>query len=119
MNTSTRVRPASGDRPLEKALDQTEIVTKDVRQAAQQVAVVGTVLEQGVPREAQVGDVAQAIAQTEVLERKLAESAETLTEVSEALEDEVGRHDDAIQALSAKARAAARQIEDRDDSTSG
>jgi phage-related minor tail protein len=42
-----------------------------------------------VPEEAQVGDVAQAIAQTGELEKKLAQSAETLAQVNAALALEI------------------------------
>lgn len=74
---------------LQDTLGKTEAITADVKRASDQLAVVNTVLEQSLPPELQVGDVAQAITHTEQLEKKLAKSVKALTEVSTALEAEI------------------------------
>src|SRR5688572_28526641 len=78
-----------GDTSLEQTLEKTEAVAADVQRASDNLAVVNTVLEQGLPEEVQVGDVAQAIEHTSQLEEKLAKSAETLAEVNAALSEEI------------------------------
>jgi hypothetical protein len=80
---------SGGDTSLEQTLEKTEAVAADVQRASDNLAVVNTVLEQGLPEEVQVGDVAQAIEQTSQLEEKLAKSAETLAEVNAALSEEI------------------------------
>ena len=76
-------------------VDKTGAVAADIQSAASQVGVIGTVLAQELPDELQVGEVAQALEQTEELEHKLTESAETLAEVTAALEHEVQRRREA------------------------
>lgn len=78
-----------GDTSLERTLEKTEAVAADVQRASDNLAVVNTVLEQELPEEMQVGDVAQAIEHTSQLEQKLAKSAETLAEVNAALNEEI------------------------------
>jgi flagellar biosynthesis component FlhA len=78
-----------GDTSLEQTLEKTEAVAADVQRASDNLAVVNTVLEQGLPEEVQVGDVAQAIEHTSQLEEKLAKSEETLAEVNAALSEEI------------------------------
>lgn len=78
-----------GDSSLERTLEKTEAVAADVQRASDNLAVVNTVLEQELPEEMQVGEVAQAIEHTSQLEKKLAESAETLAEVNAALSEEI------------------------------
>ena len=90
---------AHGD-DLLKPLQKTEAVTADLEYAADHAMVIGTVLAKELPVDVQVGEVAQAIEQTGELKDKLAESAETLTEVSAELEQEI-----------TKRRAVARQLE--------
>lgn len=85
---------------LLKPLQKTEAVTAELQYAADHAMVIGTVLAKELPIEVQVGEVAQAIDQTEDLKEKLAESAETLTEVSAELEQEI-----------AKRRAVAKQLD--------
>ena len=85
-------QPARSNRrstPLEHTLNTTQTVTTDVRHASDHLSVINTVLEQGVPEEVQVGDVAQAIDQTDELKDQLAQSADALEEVNDALEKEV------------------------------
>lgn len=76
---------------LLKPLQKTEAVTADIEYAADHAMVIGTVLAQELPAAVQVGEVAQAIEQTGELQEKLAESAETLTEVSAELEQEIAK----------------------------
>ncbi|MEO7255036.1 MAG: hypothetical protein ABIZ64_12460 [Casimicrobium sp.] len=74
---------------LQKPLQKTQAVTSDLEKAADHAMVIGTVLAQELPVDVQVGEVAQALEQAEELKDKLAESAETLTEVSAELEQEI------------------------------
>ncbi|AGU49920.1 hypothetical protein VAPA_1c28240 [Variovorax paradoxus B4] len=78
-----------GKTSLDKTLKKSEEVAADVQRASDNLAVVNTVLEQELPDEVQVGEVAQAIEQTGQLEEKLAKSAEKLAEVNAALSKEI------------------------------
>ncbi|BEP35702.1 hypothetical protein GmRootV59_26730 [Variovorax sp. V59] len=78
-----------GKTSLDKTLKKSEEVAADVQRASDNLAVVNTVLEQELPDEVQVGEVAQAIEQTGQLEAKLAKSAEKLAEVNAALSEEI------------------------------
>jgi hypothetical protein len=94
-----------GDTSLEQTLEKTEAVAADVQRASDNLAVVNTVLEQGLPEEVQVGDVAQAIEHTSQLEEKLAKSAETLSEeIEKRLEATAERDESQAQAEELKAR---------------
>jgi hypothetical protein len=84
-----RTNPSRDDTSLERTLEKTEAVAADVQRASDNLAVVNTVLEQELPEEVQVGEVAQAIEHTSQLEEKLARSAETLAEVNAALSEEI------------------------------
>ncbi|MGJ7578805.1 hypothetical protein ACSFA3_01335 [Variovorax sp. RHLX14] len=74
---------------LARTLDTTKAVAVEVRRAAEDLAVVATVLEQELPEEVQVGDVALAIAHADELEQKLSASAAKLVEANEALAHEI------------------------------
>ena len=74
---------------LEETHKKTKAVTAAIERASDHAGVIGTVLEQELPDEVQVGEVALAIEQTEELERKLAESATTLALVTAELGREV------------------------------
>jgi hypothetical protein len=78
-----------GTTSLDRTLQKSEQVAADVRRASDNLAVVNTVLEQELPEEVQVGEVAQAIEHTSQLEEKLAKSAEKLAEVNAALSEEI------------------------------
>lgn len=86
---------------LEKPLQKTQAVTADLQTASDHALVIGTVLAQELPPHVQVGEVAQAIEQTEELKEKLAESAETLTEVSAELEQEIAKRQEVSRQLQA------------------
>lgn len=81
--------------PLDQTPGKTQAVAADVKRASEDLLVIGTVLEQELPDELQVGEVAQAIEHTGHLEKKLAESAESLTEVHAALEEEIEKRKNA------------------------
>ncbi len=81
--------PSRGTTTLDRTLEKSEQVAADVRRASDNLAVVSTVLEQELPDEVQVGEVAQAIEHTTQLEEKLAKSAERLAEVNAALSEEI------------------------------
>jgi hypothetical protein len=74
---------------LDQSAGKTREVAADVKRASEDLLVINTVLEQELPDELQVGDVAQAIEHTGHLEKKLAQSAESLAEVHAALEEEI------------------------------
>ncbi|MBU1359164.1 MAG: hypothetical protein KKC85_22135 [Gammaproteobacteria bacterium] len=78
-------------KPLDEVLESTHDVASEVQKASDDLAVVHTVLEQEVPKDAQAGDVAQAIAHTGEIERKLAKSADQLVEANQALAEEIER----------------------------
>ena len=86
---------------LEKPLQKTQVVTADLQTASDHALVIGAVLIQELPAHVQVGEVAQAIEQTEELKEKLAESAETLTEVSAELEQEISKRREVAKQLEA------------------
>lgn len=67
---------------LERTIDQAKAVAAEIRQAADNLAVVNTVLEEALPEHVQVGEVAQALDQSGQVEAKINRSAEVL----EALE---------------------------------
>ncbi|MGJ7604200.1 hypothetical protein ACSFA7_07645 [Variovorax sp. LT1R20] len=96
---------------LDKTLQKSEEVAADVQRASDNLAVVSTVLEQELPDEIQVGEVAQAIEHTSQLEEKLAKSAEKLAEVNAALSEEIEKRlevtaeRDESQALAEKLKA--------------
>ena len=70
--------------------------------------IIGTVLAQELPASAQVGEVAQAIEQTEELKDKLADTAETLAEVSDELEQQITKqHEAAKQLVATRAKVEA------------
>lgn len=81
---------------LDQTLEKTETVAAEVQRAADDLAVVNTVLEQELPDDVQVGDVAQAIEHTGRLEKKLAQSAEALAEVNAALSQEIEKRNAAV-----------------------
>ncbi len=87
MNTA----PKEQDRRLENAQKKTRAVKAEIERAADQAAVIGTVLAQELPDEVQVGEVAGAIEQTEALEEKLTKSAEALADVTAELEQEIAQ----------------------------
>ncbi|EJL76586.1 hypothetical protein ACCC97_03455 [Variovorax sp. Varisp85] len=100
-----------GRTPLDRTLEKSEQVAADVQRASDNLAVVNTVLEQELPEEVQVGEVAQAIEHTSQLEEKLAKSAEKLAEVNAALSEEIEKRLEAAaerdesQALAKKLKA--------------
>lgn len=100
-----------GTTQLDKTLQKSEQVAADVQRASDNLAVVSTVLEQELPEEVQVGEVAQAIEHTSQLEQKLAKSAEKLAEVNAALSEEIEKRlevtaeRDESQALAEKLKA--------------
>lgn len=100
-----------GRTSLDQTLEKSEEVAADVQRASDNLAVVSTVLEQELPDEVQVGEVAQAIEHTSQLEEKLARSAEKLAEVNAALSEEIEKRlevtaeRDESQALAEKLKA--------------
>lgn len=96
---ATPVIDQGGD--LQKPLQKTQAVTAQLKIASDHAMVIGTVLAHELPANVQVGEVAQAIEQTEALKDKLNESAETLSEVSAELEQEISRRREVARQLEA------------------
>ena len=88
---SSHKSPSESQGPLAETSGKTQAVAADVKRASEDLLVINTVLEQELPDELQVGDVAQAIEHTGHLEKKLAESAESLAEVHAALQEEIAK----------------------------
>jgi hypothetical protein len=94
-----------GRTPLDRTLEKSEQVAADVQRASDNLAVVNTVLEQELPEEVQVGEVAQAIEHTNQLEEKLAEVNEALSkEIKKRREVTAERDESQAQAEKLKAR---------------
>jgi len=90
------VTPPEPAHPLDEVQQKTQAVQAEVESAADEAAVISTVLAQEIPAEAQVGDVAAAIEQTAALEQKLADSAEALADVTAELERLKAEHPDTL-----------------------
>lgn len=71
---------------LESAIDKAKEVAAEIQQAADNLAVVNTVLQDQIPDEVQAGEVAQALDQNEQVEKIITRSAETLEAVNDELE---------------------------------
>ncbi len=71
---------------LESAIDKAKEVAAEIQQAADNLAVVNTVLQDQIPDAIQVGEVAQALDQSEAVESLITRSAETLDRVNSELE---------------------------------
>jgi len=80
---------AAGATDIDQALDKNRQVAEEVKEAADELAVVHAVLDSKLPQAANAGDVATAVAQTGELEKRLTESGKTLDEVNRTLEREV------------------------------
>jgi len=74
-------------RRLEETIDKAKEVAAEIKQAADDLAVANTVLEQQLPDDVQVGEVAQALDHTGAVEKTLTKSAEALDEVNAELDD--------------------------------
>ncbi|MDM0109570.1 hypothetical protein QTH97_31925 [Variovorax sp. J22R24] len=75
--------------PLVDALDKSNQAAEAVREAADDLAVVHTVLDVQVPAEARNEEVDQALAQADQLQEQLDKSVELLQDVTKTLEAEV------------------------------
>lgn len=105
----------SSPRALQQAHQTTQAVQGEIERAADQAAVIGTVLAQALPEEVQVGDVATAIEQTEVLEQKLADSAEALADVTAELEREIKQREAMTEQLDQSRAEVDRLLDHADD----
>ncbi|MBT9476284.1 hypothetical protein [Polaromonas sp.] len=75
--------------PLERALDQNEIVRDAVENSADELLVINTVLKQKIPGHVQTDDLAQALQKGDELEDRIQASAESLDKVNQALTLEI------------------------------
>ncbi len=92
-----QINPHRAAAQLDRTLGKTEAVAADVQRASEDLAVINTVLEQELPKDVQVGEVAQAIEHTGQLEKKLAASAQQLAEVNAALAHEIEKRNEATE----------------------
>jgi chaperonin cofactor prefoldin len=74
---------------LDKALRKNKQVTKEVQDAADDLAVVHAVLDTEVPKQTLPEDVDRAIERAGELEKTLSDSAKHLQEVNRALENQL------------------------------
>ena len=96
MGNSKDARPASEQsQAVDEALTKTKQVAEDIKDAADELAVVHAVLETGPPekatesstaRDAYRAEVQEAVDRTRDLEKQLQESAQTLDSANEILE---------------------------------
>jgi len=97
--------------PLERALDQNEIVKDAVVNSADELLVINTVLKHKIPGHVQTDEVAQALQKGDELEDRIQESAESLAQVNQALALEIAQRAELERELAA-ARAALAQSQD-------
>jgi hypothetical protein len=107
--TKTKSSSADSAKPLVKARHQNGTVKETVKQSADELLVINTVLKQGIPDHAQTGDVAQALENTEVIEEKIQTSAQDLASVNKLLEHEIDERIDLERELLATKTALARE----------
>ena len=80
---------ATGDTsPIGEVLDKNKAARETVKEAAEDLAVVHSVLETEVPPAERSEPLDHAVDQTEKLQKKLDETAEVLHEVNQALESQ-------------------------------
>lgn len=80
---------STGDRtPLGDALDKNKAAQETVKEAAEDLAVVHTVLDTELPPAGRSEQLGQAVTQTEKLQKKLDQTADVLNEVNQALHSE-------------------------------
>ncbi len=72
--------------PLTDALDKSKVATEEVKNAADDLAVVHAVLDTKLSDGASDEDVQRAVAETAQVEKRLTKSAEKLDQVNETLE---------------------------------
>ena len=86
MSNSARAAVPQAGASLEETIEKAMEVAAEIREAADHLAVVNTVLQDQIPDEVQVGEVAQALDQSAVVEKAIARSAETLSAVNTELD---------------------------------
>jgi len=79
---------------LAKALKENKQATKAVQEAADELAVVHTVLDMKVPKDALSPDANRAVEQTSELEKQLTASSKKLKKVNESLENALPKDGD-------------------------
>ena len=86
MTEEPKQAPAKSPADLERAIEEVKEVAAEIRDAADHLQVVNTVLQDQLPDAVQVGEVAQALEQSETVEKNIAKSADSLDAVNTALE---------------------------------
>ena len=76
----------NGSASLDRAIDRAKEVAAEIQEAADNLAVVNTVLQDQIPDAIQVGEVAQALDQSGEVEKAISRSAETLDTVNAELD---------------------------------
>ena len=80
------VPPTDAPAALERNIAKAKDVAADIQGAADNLAVINTVLQQKIPADAKPGDVAQALRQNEAVEDVVEESANRLRQVNAELD---------------------------------
>ncbi|MDM0114855.1 hypothetical protein QTI66_22085 [Variovorax sp. J22R133] len=78
--------PADPAPAIADALEKNKQVAEEIKDAADDLLVVHTVLESELPEGTRQAEIDQAVEQTGEIEKRLAKSAEVLDQVNEALE---------------------------------
>jgi len=78
----------AADSPIADALDQNKQATKEIQRAADDLAVIHAVLDTKLAHDPQ-SDVTRAVAETGQVEKRLSDSAKTLEQVNQTLEQQV------------------------------
>ncbi|MDH6169244.1 putative ATP-grasp superfamily ATP-dependent carboligase [Variovorax boronicumulans] len=94
MQKQTRSSSAKNATGLAKALKENKQATKAVQAAADELAVVHTVLDMKVPKDALSPDAHRAVQQTSQLEKQLTASSKKLEKVNESLESALPKDGD-------------------------
>lgn len=71
------------------ALDTQKHVAEEIKEVAEELAVVHAVLETQIPGDVNHHDVGEAVARTDALEKRLNESVQALENATQVLEQEV------------------------------
>ena len=106
---SDHITVTTSTRPLVEALHQNDSVKESVKQSADELLVISTVLKKGIPVDAQTGEVAQALENTEAIEDAIQTSAEDLEGVNKLLENEIDERIDLERELLATKAALTRE----------
>jgi C4-dicarboxylate-specific signal transduction histidine kinase len=102
--------PLNAKPQLARALEKNDAIQDTVERSAQELELVNTVLEKGLPAAVKTGDVAMALVKTVELEDQIQQSADELAHVNELLQQEITEREE----LEKKLRNAESEIAKKD-----